>query len=71
MGKIKKFEEFIENVNERYSVEDNLHRLDEMAKISRDFDQLPKNAEVWVYGENDEQGTKTPHFHLKIDNGWR
>ena len=51
------------------SVEDNLHRLDEMAKISRDFDQLPKNAEVWVYGENDEQGTKTPHFHLKIDNG--
>ena len=67
--KIKKFEEFIENVNERYSVEDNLHRLDEMAKISRDFDQLPKNAEVWVYGENDEQGTKTPHFHLKIDNG--
>ena len=69
MGKIKKFEEFIENVNERYSVEDNLHRLDEMAKISRDFDQLPKNAEVWVYGENDEQGTKTPHFHLKIDNG--
>ena len=50
MGKIKKFEEFIENVNERYSVEDNLHRLDEMAKISRDFDQLPKNAEVWVYG---------------------
>lgn len=42
MGKIKKFEEFIENVNERYSVEDNLHRLDEMAKISRDFDQLPK-----------------------------
>lgn len=57
MGKIKKFEEFIENVNERYSVEDNLHRLDEMAKISRDFDQLPKNAEVWVYGEmmNKEQ----------------
>lgn len=70
MEKIKKFDEFIENVNERYSVEnDNLHRLDEMAKISRDFDQLPKNAEVWVYGENDEQGTKTPHFHLKINNG--
>ena len=37
MGKIKKFEEFIENVNERYSVEDNLHRLDEMAKIAEEL----------------------------------
>ena len=46
-----------------------LHRLDEMAKLSRDYDQLPKNAEIWVYGEKDLQGTKTPHFHLLINHG--
>ena len=47
----------------------NIHRIDEMAQISRPSDELPRNAEVWVYGENDEPGTKTPHIHIKIDNG--
>ena len=47
----------------------NRHRIDEMAQISRPSDGLPRNAEVWVYGEGDEQGTKNPHIHIKIDNG--
>lgn len=40
----------------------------EMAQISSQG-ELPKNSSVCVYGENDEQGTKHPHFHVKIDNG--
>lgn len=71
---IKRFEEYIDSgLNEGIDgvqiSSNEEHRLDEMAKISRGYDQLPKNAEVWVYGENDIQGTKTPHFHLKIYNG--
>lgn len=46
-----------------------MHRLDEMATISRPGDNLPKSAKVCIYGENDEQGTKIPHFHIIIDNG--
>lgn len=43
------------------------HGIFEMAQISN-TGELPKNSSVWVYGENDEQGTKPPHFHVKIDN---
>lgn len=39
-----------------------------MGQISSKEDQLPKGTEVWVYGENDEQGTKPPHMHIKVDN---
>lgn len=45
------------------------HRLDEMATISRPADNFPRQSKVIVYGENDEQGTSTPHFHVQIDNG--
>ena len=44
------------------------HGIFEMTQISSQG-ELPKNSSVWVYGENDEQGTKPPHFHVKIDNG--
>lgn len=47
----------------------NMHKLFEMATISRAEDKLPQNTKVCVYGENDEQGTKVPHFHVIIDNG--
>lgn len=46
-----------------------LHRINEMSTLSRPADNLPKSAKVCVYGENDEQGTKEPHFHIIIDNG--
>lgn len=52
----------------KYTFED-MHRLDEMVTISRPSDCIPKKTKVCVYGENDEQGTKTPHFHVVIDNG--
>ena len=45
------------------------HRIDEMATISRPTDNLPRNTKICVFGENDIQGTKTPHFHVLIDNG--
>ena len=45
------------------------HRIDEMATISRPTDNIPRKSKVMVYGENDEQGTKTPHFHIQINNG--
>ena len=44
------------------------HGIYEMSQIS-DIGELPGNSSVWVYGEKDEQGTKPPHFHVKIDNG--
>ena len=47
----------------------NMHRIDEMATISRPADNLPKSTKICIYGENDEQGTKVPHFHVVIDNG--
>lgn len=40
------------------------HRLNEMASISSPSDKLPNGVTVWIYGENDEQATKTPHFHI-------
>lgn len=43
------------------------HGIFEMSQIS-DKGELPENSSIWVYGENDEQGTKPPHFHIKIDN---
>ena len=46
----------------------NVHGILEMSQVSSKLDQLPKNTEIWVYGENDEQGTKPPHFHVKIGN---
>lgn len=47
----------------------NMHRIDEMTIISRPADNLPKSTKICIYGENDEQGTKVPHFHVVIDNG--
>ena len=48
---------------------ENRHLLLEMAIISDDNDKLPNNAQVIIYPEKDIQGTKTPHFHLKINHG--
>lgn len=45
-----------------------IHRIDEMATISRPNDNIPQSTKIKVYGENDEQGTKTPHFHVEIKN---
>ena len=63
-NKMLKFEEY--TINNEFS---SLHRIDEMATISRPTDNIPRKSNVIVYGENDEQGTKTPHFHIQIDNG--
>lgn len=46
-----------------------LDKIFEMSLISDKTDQLPNNTEIYVYGENDLQGTKTPHFHVIIDKG--
>ena len=57
---------------EEYTMTDDFsskHRMDEIATISRPTDNIPRRSKVIVYGENDEQGTKTPHFHVQIDNG--
>ena len=62
--KISTFEEY--TMNDDFSSK---HRIDEMATISRPTDNIPRNSKVIVYGENDEQATKTPHFHVQIDNG--
>ena len=59
-----KFEEY--TINNEFS---SLHRIDEMVTISRPTDNIPRKSKVIVYGENDEQGAKTPHFHIQIDNG--
>ena len=61
---MKQIKEVIQD-NNFYS----MHRINEMATISRPGDNLPKSAKVCIYGENDEQGTKEPHFHIIIDNG--
>ena len=44
------------------------HGIYEMSQIS-DIGELPRNSSVLVYKENEEQVTKPPHFHIKIDNG--
>ena len=62
--KILTFEEY--TMNDDFSSK---HRIDEMATISRPTDNIPRKSKVIVYGENDEQGAKTPHFHVQIDNG--
>ena len=57
---------------EEYAMNDDFlsnHKIGEMATISRPTDNLPRNSKVIVCGESDEQGTKTPHFHVQIDNG--
>ena len=57
---------------EEYAMNDDFlskHRIGEMATISRPTDNLPRNSKIIVYGENDEKGTKIPHFHILIDNG--
>ena len=41
------------------------HQINEMATVSHTH-ELSKNAVVRVLGEDDEQGTKIPHFHLVI-----
>ena len=56
----------IHSMNDNFSSK---HRIDEMATISRPTDNIPRKSKVIVYGENDEQGTNTPHFHVEIDNG--
>jgi hypothetical protein len=45
------------------------HRLNDVATISRPTDNIPRNARLIVYGENDEQGMETPHFHIQIVDG--
>lgn len=60
MDKIKNFEDFIGDI----SISNSEHRLNEMTSISDPTDKLPNKVSVWVYGENDEQATKTPHFHV-------
>lgn len=45
------------------------HRLDEMSLMNRPNDGISKATKIYVYGENDKQGIKTPHFHVIIDNG--
>lgn len=62
--KILTFEEY--TMNDDFSSK---HRIDEIATISRPTDNIPRKSKVIVYGENDEQGAKTPHFHVQIDNG--
>ncbi|MDY4850215.1 MAG: hypothetical protein SO182_03125, partial [Paludibacteraceae bacterium] len=57
---------------EEYTMNDDFlsnHIIGEMATISRSTDNIPRKSKIIVYGENDEQGTKTPHFHVQIDNG--
>ena len=62
---MKSYKEFC---NERLSQEMPTHRIDDMAAVSSPDDNLPLNTKIYIYGENDEQGTKTPHFHVTIDN---
>ena len=62
--KILTFEEY--NMNYEFSSK---HRIDDMATISRQTDNIPRKSNVIVYGESDEQSKKTPHFHVQIDNG--
>lgn len=64
MDKILTFEEY--TMNDEFLSK---HRIDEMATISRPTDNIPRKSNVIIYGEGDEQGTKTPHFHVQIDNG--
>lgn len=45
------------------------NKLNEMALVSDSSDKLPKKTKIYIYGEGDEQGTKTPHFHVIINNG--
>lgn len=58
----KKIKLFTPYINESLSY----HKaLNEMARIDTPSkDQLPGNIKIYVYGENDESGTKTPHFHV-------
>lgn len=53
-------------LNEEFN---SLHNLNEMAMISRPTDNIPRSTVIYIYNEKDEQGTKTPHFHVIIDNG--
>lgn len=62
--RILTFEEYI--TNNAFLLK---HRIEEIATISRPTDNIPKKSKVIVYGENDKQGTKVPHFHIQIDNG--
>ena len=44
------------------------HPIMEMAAVSCPEDQLPDKTRICVFPENDEQGTKTPHFHIRIND---
>lgn len=44
------------------------HRLNEMSLLSDYSDKLPGGVKIYVYGENDEQGTKVPHFHVEAED---
>lgn len=53
-------------LNEEFN---SLHNLNEMAMSSRPTDNIPRSTVIYIYNEKDEQGAKTPHFHVIIDNG--
>ena len=44
------------------------HRLNEMSLLSDYSDKLPGGVKIYVYGENDEQGIKVPHFHVEAED---
>lgn len=45
------------------------HSLNEMARIDDPhIDKIPEKVKIYVYGENDEQATKIPHFHVIGNN---
>ena len=64
--KIPTFEEYMEMKERKLK---HLHRIDEMANVSRPNDNIPKNTKIVVFPEGDIQGTKTPHFHVLIYGG--
>lgn len=61
--RIKKHKDYI---NESLNYHETLN---EMARVdSPKHDQLPNNIKIYIYGENDEPGVKTPHFHVIGEN---
>ena len=43
--------------------------LNEIARVDNPrYDNLPNNIKIYIYGENDEPGVKTPHFHVIGEN---
>ena len=65
-GKILYMKTLSQLLEESFDLE---NKLNEMALVSDSSDKLPKKTKIYIYGEGDEQGTKTPHFHVIINNG--